>query len=184
MTLHISSQYKYQPRSEKPSVRWGQFWGKDVQPTGKRFNTILSCFNFSPVQLVVVSLAWVSHAVPAPGGYGPKCRTVYETAYNTVYEQQCSTSYEQACSTSYQQECSTSHEKQCSTSYETSYKTSFETQCSTSYEKQCSTAYETSHAQQCSTTYQQVCSGSSHHGYHKRSPGYGQQKKCSSVPKK
>ena len=39
------------------------------------------------------------------GGYAPKCRTVYETAYKTSYEQKCSTSYEQQCSTSYETKC-------------------------------------------------------------------------------
>ena len=52
-------------------------------------------------------------AVGSQGGYKPKCRTIYETAYTTQYEQRCSTSYKT--------ECSTSYVEQCSTDYETSY---------------------------------------------------------------
>ena len=107
-------------------------------------------------QFVVMSLAWTGLCSPVPGGYSPKCRTVYETAYSTSYEQQCTTIYEQQCSTSYEQQCSTTYEEQCSTTVETSY----EQQCSTSYEQQCSTAYETSYQEKCSTNYKQVCTSS------------------------
>ena len=49
-------------------------------------------------------------AVGSQGGYKPKCRTIYETAYTTQYEQSCSTSYKTECSTSYQQHCSTEYQ--------------------------------------------------------------------------
>ena len=51
-------------------------------------------------QFVVLSIALGSQ-----GGYAPKCRTVYETAYTTTYKQQCSTAYERQCATSYEQQC-------------------------------------------------------------------------------
>ena len=47
----------------------------------------------------------LSIALGSQGGYAPKCRTVYETAYTTSYKQQCSTAYEQQCATSYEQQC-------------------------------------------------------------------------------
>merc|ERR1712106_1301621 len=55
--------------------------------------------NMNSYLLVVTSLAWTGLSSPVPGGYAPKCRTVYETGYSTSYEQQCSTTYEQQCST-------------------------------------------------------------------------------------
>merc|ERR1712123_282900 len=109
--------------------------------------------NMNSYLLVATSLAWTGLSSPVPGGYAPKCRTVYETGYSTSYEQQCSTTYEQQCSTSYERKCSTSYEEQCSTTVETSY------------EQQCSTAYETSYQEKCSTTCKQVCTSSGHGGY-------------------
>ena len=68
-----------------------------------RFNTQSAYFYLNAVltfQFVVLSIALGSQ-----GGYAPKCRTVYETAYTTSYKQQCSTAYEQQCATSYEQQC-------------------------------------------------------------------------------
>merc|ERR1711892_726915 len=107
-----------------------------------------------------------SPAAEADSGYGPKCRTVYDTTYRTTYE------------TSYKEECSTSYEKACSTSYKTEYKTEYKQECSTSYEKQCSTSYETSYKQECSTSYKEECSG---YGYHKKCHKVPQQH-CTQVP--
>ena len=101
-------------------------------------------------------------AVGSQGGYKPKCRTIYETAYTTEYEQSCSTSYKSQCETSYVEQCQTDYE----TSYEQKvdhtitrfYNLTSPLKCSTSYEEQCSTSYETSYEEKCSTSYKEVLS--------------------------
>ena len=66
--------------------------------------------------------------LPSPG-YGPKCRTVYETHYKTIYE------------TTYEPKCSTSYEKACETVYETSYETDYKEKCYTAYQSVCEKTY-------------------------------------------
>ena len=68
-------------------------------------NRIISLNSYLSFKFVVACLA-----VGSQGGYKPKCRTIYETAYTTQYEQSCSTSYKTECSTSYQQHCSTEYQ--------------------------------------------------------------------------
>ena len=66
-------------------------------------------------------------------GYGPKCRTVYETHYKTIYE------------TTYEPKCSTSYEKACETAYETSYETDYKEKCYTAYQSVCEKTYRQVH---------------------------------------
>ena len=104
-------------------LRWGQ---------NERWS--IKCVLTRLPQLVALSLvAGIGLCLPLASpdhGYGPKCRTVYETSYKTTYETiyqvwygmvgyrvirghlpqpACTTVYEQACSTSYKTEYQTSY---------------------------------------------------------------------------
>merc|ERR1711892_1586027 len=76
-----------------------------------------------------------SPAAEADSGYGPKCRTVYDTTYRTTYE----------------------------TSYKAEYKTEYKQQCDTFYEQVCKPTYRTEYKQECSTSYEEECSGYGYH---------------------
>merc|ERR1712061_640084 len=131
----------------------------------------------SPATVMYTQLFVVlSIALGSQGGYAPKCRTVYETAYTTSYQKQCETSYEQKCSTHYEEQCTHHYETQCHTTHEevchTEHETKTKKECTQVWETKCGidlkdklvTSFKKLFPKEkCHMEKKKVCSG---HGYH------------------
>merc|ERR1711862_325786 len=150
-----------------------------------------------PVTMYTPLLVVASIALTAQGGYAPKCRTVYETAYTTEYQKKCETHYEEQCAHHYETKCRTTYEEVCHQKYETKTKK----ECTHVYEKKCGVDYKDKliagfkklfPKERCHNEKKKHCTG---HGYHEHceyvnvrscynEPVPERKVKCQDVPKK